>query len=299
MTRYSRQTCLPEIGPQGQARLARAHVLVAGAGGLGSALLPLLAGAGVGRISVYDADRVEEHNLHRQTLYRMADIGQPKARAAARHLGALNPDCAVTAHVDRLGPDSDVTGADVVIDAADNFATSYALSDLCLSRGKPLIAASVIARQGHAAGLCGGAASLRALFPDPPPQAATCAEAGVMGPVVALLGALQAQMALAVLLGHAPSPLGQMVTVDLASWRLGQFRFDGAPEPARAFPPVVAGPGPGDRLVDLRRGALPDDLDRDTRVVLACATGLRAWRAARALEARGQTNVAICADGAP
>ncbi|RAK14072.1 HesA/MoeB/ThiF family protein [Salipiger aestuarii] len=297
MTRYARQTCLPEVGPRGQARLAAAHVLVAGAGGLGSALLPLLAGAGVGRIALFDPDRVEAHNLHRQTLYRMADLGQPKAEVAAGHLARLNPECVVAPHVARLGPDADVARADLVIDAADNFATSYALSDLCLASGTPLITASVIARQGYAAGLCGGAPSLRALFPDPPARAATCAEAGVMGPAVALLGALQAQMALSVLLGHSPSPLGQMMTVDLGAWRFGQFRFDDAPEPDAAFPPVVAGARAGDLLIDLRHEALPEDLPSGTRVVLACATGLRAWRAARTLRARGHGDVAICADG--
>ena len=91
MKRYLRQEILPEIGPEGQAKWARAQVVVAGAGGLGSTLLPLLAGAGVGRITVFDPDRVEEHNLHRQTIYRMADLGAPKAEAAARHPSALNP----------------------------------------------------------------------------------------------------------------------------------------------------------------------------------------------------------------
>jgi molybdopterin/thiamine biosynthesis adenylyltransferase len=305
MSRYSRQEMLPEVGPAGQARLARSHVVVAGAGGLGSALLPLLAGAGVGRITIYDPDRVEEHNLHRQTLYRMDDIGRPKAEAAARHLAALNPEVAVEAAARPLWPDLEarsLVGANVVIDAADMLAASYALSDHCRASATPFITASVQGRRGYAGGFCGGVApSLRAVFPDPDPGAQSCASAGVMGPAVALLGALQSQMALAVLLGHEPSPLGLMVWADLATWQISHFRFGGAPEPACPLPEVVA-PGqiaPEDVVIDLRRGeSAPAAGPRGRRVVFLCATGLRAWRAARALIASGHDRVAIAAAGA-
>ncbi len=302
MNRYARQTCLPEIGTAGQARLGAARVLVAGAGGLGSALLPLLAGAGVGRIALYDGDRVEAHNLHRQTLFRMTDMGQPKAEAAARHLRALNPECQVHPVVARLDPANavpEMSGADLVIDAADNFATSYALSDLCRERGKPLVTASVLGRQGYAGGFCATAPSLRALFPDPPPQAETCATAGVMGPAVATLGAIEAQMALSVLLHHEPSPLGQILSVDFATWRMSGFRFDMAPEPEDILPEIVAHGAlrPDDLLIDLRRDAPPSDVVPDQRVVFLCTSGLRAWRAARSLAGTGHRNIAICADG--
>lgn len=306
MTRYIRQSCLPEVGDAGQAGLAAARVLVSGAGGLGSALLPLLAGAGVGQITLCDPDSVEEHNLHRQTLYRMSDLGQPKAEAAARHLQALNPDCRVTPSATRLDPDTArpaICNADLVIDAADNFAVSYALSDLCRTAAKPLVSASVLGRQGYAGGFCGGAPSLRAVFPDPPPVAATCASAGVMGPAVATLGAIQAQMALSILLGHAPSPLGVILSVDFSSWRVSQFRFDGAPEPEAPFPEIVARTTirDDDLLVDLRAdGALNVtelSLSPDRRIVFLCASGLRAWRAARQLADNGHRRVAICAEG--
>ena len=307
MNRYIRQTCLPEVGDAGQKRLAGACVLVAGAGGLGSALLPLLAGAGIGKITLYDPDIVEAHNLHRQTLYRMEDLGQPKAEAAGRHLKALNPDCKVEASVARIDPDNartEVRAADLVIDAADNFAVSYALSDLCRTSDTPLVSASVLGRHGYAGGFCGGRPSLRAVFPDPPPSAATCAGSGVMGPAVATLGAMQAQMALSVLLGHEPSPLGLIISVDFARWRLSQFRFDAAPEPATVCPEIVAREGVkrDDILIDLREPGVsePPDLSvrPDQRVVFLCTSGLRAWRAARQLADKGHGRVAICAPGA-
>lgn len=299
--RYDRQTVLPEVGAAGQTRLGRASVLVVGAGGLGSTVLPLLAGAGVGRIAVADPDRVELGNLHRQILYRHSDLAQPKAQAAARSLAALNPDCRVTAHVERLDPATApalVMAADLVVDAADSFATSYALSDLCRDRGRPLITASVLGRAGYVAGVCGGAPSLRALFPDLPDRAPDCATGGVMGPAVAALAAVQAQMALSALLGHNPDPLGQVVHLDLATWRSCAFRFDGAPE---TDGPAVIGSAdilPEDRVIDLRHDSEEPDPAPGQRVVFVCSTGLRAWRAARRLADRGHSRVAIVGHGA-
>ena len=315
MTRYSRQTILPEVGASGQARLAAARILVVGAGGLGSALLPVLAGAGVGALNIFDHDRVALSNLHRQTLYCMADIGKPKARVAASALRALNPDCKVTARVTRLTPSiarQELRDVDLVVDAADAFAVTYALSDLCLAMGKPLISASVLGRSGYVGGFCGGAPSYRAVFPDLPPAPGTCATAGVMGPAVATLGALQAQMVLAVLLGHAPSPLGKLLRFDLTEWRVTTILLTAAPEPARPSPAIlsVKDVRRDDLVIDLRptteapEPAHPNALRVDPgtlapapgqRVVFACSTGLRAWRAARALELRCGNTVAILA----
>ncbi|MDP5307425.1 HesA/MoeB/ThiF family protein [Paracoccus spongiarum] len=314
--RYDRQTILPEIGPQGQARFAAAHVLVVGAGGLGSVLLPLLAGAGVGHLRIIDPDRVEESNLHRQILYRTADIGRPKARVAAAALTALNPGCRASALVARMDPAlarAEVPRADLVVDAADAFVVTYALSDLCAALGRPMISASVQGRAGHVGGFCGGAPCYRTLFPDLPARLQSCATAGVMGPAVAALAAMQAQMVLSVLLGHSPSPLGQFMTLDLASWRCSGFRFDGAAAPEQPGPQVLsrADLASGDLVVELRSAAecpvppvpgairvAPGDLPtmsvgQSGRVVFCCATGLRAWRAARALAARSEVPVAV------
>lgn len=314
MNRYARQMVLPEIGADGQARLARAHVLVVGAGGLGVPVLHYLAGAGIGRITLVDGDRVAAHNLHRQPLYRMDQIGQPKARVAAGTLAALNPEVTVAPVCDMLDPANApalVAAADLVLDCADTFAASLTLSDICRAQGRPLITASALARAGYVAGCCGGAPSLRAIFPDLPARGATCATAGVMGPVVAAVGALQAQMALSVLLGLAPSPLGQLVSLDAAAWRMGGFRFDSAPEPAHPLPFIARSQiRAGDLLIDLRTEAAPFcaearhvppeaiatlDPPAGARVVLACATGLRAHNAGQTLQSRWPGDIALLA----
>ena len=313
-SRYARQVVLPQVGAAGQAALGAARVLVVGAGGLGVPVLQYLAGAGVGAITIVDGDTVEEINLHRQPLYRMADLGHPKAVAAARALAATNPGPRVEPRPVWLDPANApalVAAADVVLDCADSFAVSFTLSDACRDAGRPLISGSALGMAGYAGGFCGGAPSLRAVFPDLPAAAGTCATAGILGPVVAVIGALQAQMALAVLLGLAPSPLGQMTTFDGATFRAGGFRFDGTPEPVAARRFVAASQiGPGDMVVDLRDEApVPFRADAGrmppggpatltpppgtARVVLACRTGLRAFHAAEALAGHWDGKIAL------
>ena len=314
MNRYARQIVLPEIGPEGQARLAQARALIVGAGGLGVPVLQYLAGAGLGRIALVDGDRVEESNLHRQPLYRMDQIGLPKAQAAADALTALNPEVTVTPYTEWLNPANApdmVAGADIVLDCADTFAASLTLSDICHLQGKPLIAASALALSGYVSGCCGGAPSLRAIFPDLPERGATCATAGVMGPVVGAIGALQAQMALAVVLGLTPSPLGQLVSLDAACWRMSGFRFDRAPEPPAPLPFIALSQiRADDLLVDLRTEAAPFtpearhippdeittfDPPNGARVVLACRTGLRAHNAGQTLQSSWPGEIALLA----
>ena len=304
MSRYARQ--IPVIGAAAQARLAEARLLVVGAGGLAAPLLQYLVGAGVGRIRLVDPDRAELSNLHRQTLFRMADLGQPKAEAAAAQLAGLNPECRVEAIVHALDPANVAAlcdGVTLVLDCADSFAASYTLSDHCAAVGLPLISASVTGTAGYVGGFCGGAPSLRALFPDLPVRAGSCAEVGVLGPMVGLLGSLQAQMALAVLAGIQPSPLGQLITAD--GLRLGGFRFDTAPEPD--WQPrfiAVSAISSQDFTVDLRAAdeapLIRPDAQRlcamafgpggpiplpGQRAVLCCRSGLRAFAAAERLHA--------------
>lgn len=315
MSRHARQMQVPGVGAIGQARLTAAHVLIIGAGGLGCTVIPALAAAGVGRLTIMDPDQVEMSNLHRQTLYSAADIGEPKAVAAAARATALNPYGQATAVVDRLDPANApglIAAADLVVDAADSFAVTYTLSDLCLAANKPLISASVIGRAGYAGGFCGTAPGYRAVFPDLPAQAASCASAGVMGPAVAALGAVQAQMALSVLIGLEQSPLGRLVTLDMATWRFGGFGFDDATEaPGLGFV-AAAQIAATDTVIDLRPagtvqpipgaqmvapGDLADWPIPAGRVVLCCSTGLRAWRGAQVLAGRGATALALLADG--
>lgn len=304
MSRYARQIILPEVGAEGQNRLARARVLVVGAGGLAAPVLPLLAGAGVGHLTIVDPDTVNLSNLHRQTLFAEADCGRPKAEVAAERCRALNSEITVEAQDQTLTPVNAadlVAEADLVLDCADSYAASYTLSDTCLAQGKPLISASVLGLSGYVGGFCGGAPSLRAVFPDAPDSGASCATAGVLGPVVAMIGAMQAQMALGVILGLDPSFLGQMVQVDGRSCTSSGFRFDAAPEPDGHFPFVApAQLTPDDLIVDLRSvdevpqpihpnacnltiEALKTEPNKGRKLALCCATGLRAWRAAEEL----------------
>jgi molybdopterin/thiamine biosynthesis adenylyltransferase/rhodanese-related sulfurtransferase len=321
--RYSRQTILPEIGPAGQARLRGASVLVIGAGGLGSAVLQYLCAAGVGRLVIVDHDRVEESNLHRQPIYRMGDIGALKAEASRAALQGANPEVRVEAVCERLTPTNAarlVALADLVVDAADSFAVTYVVSDECLRVGKPLISASVLGLSGYVGAFCGGAPSYRAVFPDLPRQAGSCATAGVLGTAVGVMGTLQAHMVLSLLLGLEPSTLGQLVTVDFRTLRFGGFSFSGAREPTAAVVPFIAVDqvATTDVVIDLRSlteapispitSALRIDVDGiegeagkvlppAPRIVLCCRTGIRAWRAARALQKRGHSNLALIAFG--
>lgn len=315
MSRYARQMQVCGIGAKGQTLLNASHALIVGAGGLGCTAIPALAAAGVGRLTIIDPDCVELTNLHRQLLYDASDIGQPKAMVAASRARKLNAACEAGALMVRLDPGNApdlIASVDVVVDAADSFAVTYTLSDLCRATGKPMISASVIGRTGYAGGFCGPAPGYRAVFPDLPNQAASCASAGVMGPAVAALGAVQAQMVLSVLIGLEPSPLGRIVTLDMESWRFGGFGFENATE-APGFGFVSAQQITAtDTVIDLRpagsvrvlQGAqilAPGDLvDWPIpfgRVVLCCATGLRAWRGAQVLAERGAAKLALLADG--
>jgi molybdopterin/thiamine biosynthesis adenylyltransferase len=314
LSRYARQMILPQIGPSGQDRLSRAHVLIVGAGGLGVPALQYLTGAGVRRITLIDGDVIEETNLHRQPIYPMTSIGQPKATIAAQIMTAMNPYVQIDARVEWLDPANTpalVSQADIVLDCADSFAVSLMLSDACFAEQVPLIAGSALAMSGYVAGCCGDAPSLRAIFPDLPVGGGTCATNGVMGPVVGMIGALQAQMAMAVLLDLPDSPLGRLISIDAETWRMGGFRFDHAPEPVH--PLMFIGQTQiteTDLLIDLRAEAAPFRPDarhippdritdltplQGRRVVLACKTGLRAHHAGQALRGIWDGDIALLA----
>jgi molybdopterin/thiamine biosynthesis adenylyltransferase/rhodanese-related sulfurtransferase len=312
---------LPEVGAAGQARLAAASVVVVGAGGLGCPVLQYLAGAGVGRLVIVDHDRVEETNLHRQPLYTMADIGKLKAEAAAAALRRFNPGIAVDIVAERLTPQNAtvlVTGADLVVDAADSFAATYVLSDACLAAAKPLVSASVIGMTGYAGAFCGGGPSYRAVFPDVAVEGGTCATLGVLGTAVAVLGSLQAHLALHLLLGLEPTVLGRVITFDARRLAFGGFGFAGSPEPEWFVPFIApAAVTADDVVVDLRSleeapqspfaGARRLDVDHvaallaepssSRRIVLCCRSGQRALAAADRLREGGLDNLALVALG--
>ena len=322
MNRYARQIAVPGFGPEAQARLEAAAVLVIGAGGLAAPVLQYLVGAGVGRIRLVDPDTVDVTNLHRQTLFRMADVGHSKAAVAAETMAALNPDTQiepVRSNFDPATAPGLAQDMDLLLDCADSFAASYIASDLCQETGQPLISASIVGRSGYVGGFCGGKApGLRAVFPDLPDQLGSCATDGVIGPSVGVVGALQAEMAIAVLTGASPSPLGQLVTYDADGTRFGGFRFETAENPPKD--PAFLAPSEitaADFLIDLRAEgepgpALPAMAQRYTvdafapngprpadgqRAVLACRSGLRAWRAAERLSTYWTGDIKLIALG--
>jgi molybdopterin/thiamine biosynthesis adenylyltransferase/rhodanese-related sulfurtransferase len=321
--RYSRQIAVPEIGSTGQARLEGSSVLVIGAGGLGTTVLQYLNAAGVGHITIVDHDRVEESNLHRQPLYRMCNLGALKASAARDALLETNPQTRIEAVSEALTPANVaalVAMADVVVDAADSFAVTYTLSDECRRVGKVLVSASVLGLSGYVGAFCGTGPSYRAVFPEMPQRAGTCAQAGVLGTAVGVMGSLQAHITSSMILELEPSALGQLVSVDFKSLHFGGFRFMGAQEPDPGTTLRFIAPSElsaRDATVDLRTPAeiaeapfssmlcmtvdqvaeaeLP--LHRSERVVLCCRSGVRAWRAARILQTRGYHNLALIALG--
>jgi len=212
--RYARQTILPEIGAAGQERLARARVLVIGAGALGTPALTYLAAAGVGTLGIADDDVLELSNLHRQILYRTDDIGRSKTEAVAERLAEFNPDVRIETHALRVDAGNAVDlirGYDLVIDATDRLETKFLVNDACAAATRPLVHAAVLGFEARVAvfdattGPC-----LRCLFPEPPDvPALTCSEAGVLGAVTGMAGSLQALEAIKWLVaaGDESSPL--------------------------------------------------------------------------------------------
>lgn len=205
---FSRQTALPEVGVAGQQRLRAGSVLVIGAGGLGVPVLQYLAAAGVGRIGIVDADSVEASNLHRQPLYGVADIGKAKANVAATRLRELNPEVTLAVHAERAEAGNLVDWLaryDLVVDCSDNFATKFTVNDAAVILGKPAVFASVYQYEGQLQVYLPREdwPCLRCLWPEAPRDGlvGNCAQAGVLGPVPAALGAMQAMQALKILLG--------------------------------------------------------------------------------------------------
>jgi len=320
--RYARQIAVPEVGALGQQHIAAASILVVGAGGLGCAVLPYLCAAGVGRLILIDPDRVATSNLHRQPLYRTEDVGLLKVGCARLGLRALNASVEIEAHAQALTPSnvsSLVATADIVVDAADNFAVTYILSDECARVYKPLVSASVLGLQGYVGAFCGEAPSYRAVFPELPQQAGTCAANGVLGTAVGVMGCLQAQVALSLLLPALRREVtGRLISVDFRTLRFSGFSFLQAREESGGFRFIAREEVREDditvELRDAEEAKVPafasslrssveaievhaESVARTARVVLCCRTGVRAWRAAARLRAAGFENLVLFAAG--
>lgn len=213
LARFARHIVLPEVGGPGQAALAQAHVVLVGCGGIGSPALQYLAAAGVGRLTLVDDDTVDVSNLQRQTVYTPSDVGRPKAEAAAEWVRRFDLGLEVNAVVARVGGSDNaaqiLSGASLVLDGCDNFATRLAVSDCCVKLGIPLTSAAVGRFQGQVANFAGhlpGQPCYRCFVGDAfdAQDCDTCAADGVLGAMVGMVGTFAAMHALRVLLaGHA------------------------------------------------------------------------------------------------
>lgn len=220
--RYARQLLLDDIGPEGQMRLAAARVLVVGAGGLGSPLILYLAGAGVGVIGIADADTVALSNLHRQIAHGVADIGRNKAVSAAAAARAINPRVSLVTHevfLDAENADALIGAYDIICDGTDNFESRRVVAAACHRLGRTLISASVLRNEGQLAVFLPGGPCYFCLYPEMPPanSVPSCAEAGVLGPVTGVLGAMQAAETLRLASGGTPALSGRLMLWDALS----------------------------------------------------------------------------------
>jgi molybdopterin-synthase adenylyltransferase len=235
--RYKRHLVLREVGGQGQQKIKAASVLVIGAGGLGSPVLTYLAAAGVGTIGIIDDDRVSLDNLQRQIVHDTPHVGLPKVESAKATLARLNPHVRVEAFDTRIDASNAmeiIARYDIVADGSDNFATRYLVSDACYLARKPLVFAAVGPFDGYLTTLKPyekGAdgkpfPSYRCIFPEAPPPGtvANCAEVGVLGAAVGVIGTLQATEVLKEVVGIGDSLAGRLLLYDALATRFTEIR---------------------------------------------------------------------------
>jgi molybdopterin-synthase adenylyltransferase len=236
--RYARHLVLRDVGGPGQQKLKAARMLVVGAGGLGAPLLQYLAAAGVGELGIIDDDKVSLSNLQRQILYGTADVGRPKVEAAAEAIARLNPHVKVTPMALRLTGENAArlaSGWSLVIDGSDNFETRYAVSDACFFAARPLITGAVgtfdasltTLRPFERAASGAPNPTYRCLFPEPPPPGSVpaCAEAGVLGALTGILGALMGLEAIRETVGFGESLVGRLLLIDAFTLRFETIRY--------------------------------------------------------------------------
>ncbi|NIN72644.1 MAG: molybdopterin-synthase adenylyltransferase MoeB [Gemmatimonadetes bacterium] len=236
MRRYARHLILPEVGPEGQKKLKRARVLLIGAGGLGSPASLYLAAAGVGTIGLVDFDVVESSNLQRQIVHGTSDVGRPKLESARDRLLDVNPGISVEGHEVRLTSQNALdilSGYDIVVDGTDNFPTRYLINDACVLMGIPNVYGSIFRFEGQVSvfyarqGPC-----YRCLYPEPPPPGLvpSCAEGGVLGVLPGIIGALQANETIKLILGAGDPLVGRLLLFDALRVRFRELKLRKDPE---------------------------------------------------------------------
>jgi molybdopterin/thiamine biosynthesis adenylyltransferase/rhodanese-related sulfurtransferase len=263
--RYSRHLLIPEVGIDGQARLLDSKVLFIGAGGLGSPAALYLAAAGVGTLGIVDFDVVDESNLQRQVLHTSDRVGTKKIESAATTIRALNPEVKVVGHDEVLGDDNVerlIAGYDAILDGTDTFEVRYTLNDAAVRAGIPVVHASVFRFEGQLTVFAPGVGPCyRCLYPTPPPPelAPGCSVAGVLGVVPGIMGLLQANEILKLLLGIGDPLIGRLLIFDALDATFTELKLrrdpacpacghlwaaDGTPLARAAAQPILAQPAP-------------------------------------------------------
>lgn len=234
LLRYSRQIMLPKFDVAGQLSLKNAHVLIIGAGGLGSPVAMYLAAAGIGEISICDDDHVDVSNLQRQILHGEASLGQMKVESAAQTLNNINPHVKVNTIAERLSAEAllqKTKDVDLVLDCSDSFKTRFAVNRACVAASKPLVSGAAIRMEGQVSVFDmrdTEAPCYQCLYPDGDDEQLTCSTSGVMAPLVGIIGSMQALEAIKVLSGFGETLKGRLMMLDAVTmqWRTLKLKRD-------------------------------------------------------------------------
>ncbi|WP_374173433.1 molybdopterin-synthase adenylyltransferase MoeB [Flavobacterium tructae] len=228
--RYNRQIILPQIGDEGQRKLSESKVLVIGAGGLGAAILPYLAAAGVGQIGIVDDDVIEISNLHRQVIYKSSAVGKSKAEEAKRMILELNPEVKADAFAEKLSAKNAVSlfeKYDIIVDATDHIAIKYLINDACLLTNKPMVYGSIFRFQGQVSVFnYQNGPTYRCLYPNENSNSLNCEDAGVIGISVGIIGMLQANEVLKMILGIGEVLSGKILVYTILNNEQQKYDFD-------------------------------------------------------------------------
>lgn len=229
-TRYNRQIILPEIGEDGQYKLSKAKVLIIGAGGLGAAVLPYLAAAGVGEIGILDDDVIEVSNLQRQVIYTTSAVGKYKVEEAKAMVADLNPLVKVNAIAEKLSGKNAISlfeKYDIIVDATDNLSIKYLINDACLVTNKPMAYGSIFRFQGQVSVFnYQNGPTYRCLYPDENSQSLNCSDAGVIGISVGIIGMLQANEVIKMILEIGEVLSGKILVYNILNNEQQKYDFE-------------------------------------------------------------------------
>lgn len=326
---YSRQTILPQWGEAAQHKLRNSKILVVGAGGLGSAILPYLAAAGVGQLGIIDGDRIEASNLPRQVIYSESQIGSLKAEVASRYLQNRYPELKLltyTSFLNDTNASEIICNFDLLIDATDDIPTRHLIDEVCFAVGIPWIYGSIHQFEGQVSVFnYNNGPTYRDLFPTQSRSVINCSEAGVLGPTVGLIGMLQANEALKIIGGFGTNLSGKLLIYNLLSnsqdlFEIGKRHFT-APKEDTFRPGLISVEDALQSraiLLDVRSsGELPEvscsqtvqiplpeladrwqNLDLDQELVIFCQSGARSVQAAELLNGLGFRKIKLIKGGA-